>query len=62
MMNKKILIIDDEPAICSGCRMILDEYGYSVDVAASGRRGLEKLGKTTFDLVLLDIKMPEMKK
>jgi len=60
MINAKILIIDDEPVICSGCRMILDEHGYSVDVAASGRQGLEKLGKNPFDLVLLDIKLPEM--
>ncbi len=60
MTSSKILIIDDEPTICSGCKMILEEQGYSVDVAASGRQGLEKLSKSTFDLVLLDIKLPEM--
>jgi len=59
-MNTKILIIDDEPAICSGCKMILDEQGYFLDVASSGLQGLEKLRKDTFDLVLLDIKLPEM--
>lgn len=60
MTNAKILIIDDEPAICSGCGMILDEHGYSVETAASGRGGLDKLNKTAFDLVLLDIKLPDM--
>ena len=60
MMNAKILVIDDEPAICSGCKMILDEQGYFVDVASSGLQGLEKLCRDTFDLVLLDIKLPEI--
>ncbi len=60
MMNTKILIIDDEPAICSGCQMILDEQGYFVDVASSGLQGFEKLRRDTFDLVLLDIKLPEI--
>jgi DNA-binding NtrC family response regulator len=59
-MNAKILIVDDEPAICSGCKMILAERGYSVEVASSGRQGLEKLRNATFDLVLLDIKLPEI--
>jgi len=60
MTKEKILIIDDEPAICNGCQVILDEQGYSVDVASTGRQGLEKLSESTFDLVLLDIKLPEM--
>lgn len=60
MTNVKILIIDDEPAICSGSKMILEEQGYLVDVSSCGSDGLEKLLEISFDLVLLDIKLPDI--
>ncbi|MFO7750483.1 MAG: sigma-54 dependent transcriptional regulator [Desulfobacteraceae bacterium] len=58
MASDRILIIDDEPAICSGGRMVLEEQGYCTAVASCGWDGLEKIKQTTFDIVLLDIKLP----
>ena len=55
-----LLLIDDEPNILSTLRRALEIEGYAVEVAGSGRLGLEKLGKRDFDLVMLDVMMPEL--
>lgn len=57
--NHKILIIDDELGPREAMRMILKDY-YDVATAASAREGLEYLLKNKTDLVILDIKMPDM--
>ena len=36
----RILVIDDEPSICSGCRIALEEAGLEVDTCATGGEGL----------------------
>jgi two-component system, NtrC family, nitrogen regulation response regulator NtrX len=54
----KILIIDDERAIRSTLKEILEFENYNVDEAENGEKGLELLGKTKYDVVLCDIKMP----
>ena len=56
----KILIIDDEQSIRYVLREILEEEKYTVDDAANGIEGLAKLQKSTYDVVLCDIKMPKM--
>lgn len=56
----KILIIDDERAIRSTLKEILEFEGYTVDEAEDGAKGLQQLGKTKYDVVLCDIKMPGM--
>ncbi|WP_018478243.1 sigma-54-dependent transcriptional regulator [Pontibacter roseus] len=56
----KILIIDDERAIRSTLKEILEFENYNVDEAEDGIRGLQQLGKTRYDVVLCDIKMPGM--
>jgi len=60
MSQEHVLIIDDESAIRSSLRGILEDEGYSVKTAASGEEGLEILTKGSFSLVLLDIWLPEM--
>jgi two-component system NtrC family response regulator len=55
-----ILVIDDERTICDGCRMALEEEGYDVDVCMSGEPGLEAILEGTCDVVLLDMKLPDM--
>ncbi|MDY0376461.1 MAG: sigma-54 dependent transcriptional regulator [Desulfobacterium sp.] len=60
MTDSRVLVIDDEPAIVSGCKMILAEQGYQVESETSGERGLEKLLNAPFDLVLLDIQLPNI--
>jgi DNA-binding NtrC family response regulator len=55
-----ILIIDDEPAVCAGCRLVLSDQGHAVDAAHDGRSGLEALQKNRYELVLLDMKLPDI--
>lgn len=62
MNNKaKILIIDDEDVICKGCKQTLEKDGYEVDYAQNGIVGLAKLHDETYDIVLIDLMMPQIK-
>ena len=56
----KILIIDDERAIRSTLKEILEFEDYTVDEAEDGEKGLQHLSKNKYDVVLCDIKMPGM--
>jgi CheY-like chemotaxis protein len=56
--RKKILIVDDEPAILIVSRRRLEANGYEVITAESGKEGIEKAVTCEPDLVLLDIIMP----
>lgn len=56
----RLLVIDDELVICKSCSKILREDGYSVSIAQGGFEGLEKARKKEFDLVLVDLKMPDI--
>ena len=53
--NKRILFVDDEPAIRKTLPVILRRYGFSVAVAASVREALERIQSQTFDLLLCDL-------
>lgn len=55
-----ILVIDDERSIRNTLKDILGLEGYVVDVAENGTTGLELIRSKDFDIVLCDIKMPEM--
>jgi len=60
-MNKdKILVIDDEVSIRTSLQGILEDEGYIVKTTESGKEGLNILKKQNFDLILLDIWLPEM--
>ena len=56
----KVLTVDDEQVVCESIRRVLSDEGYEVAVSTSARGGLDLLRKEQFDLLLLDIKMPEM--
>ncbi|NNG17387.1 MAG: sigma-54-dependent Fis family transcriptional regulator, partial [Gemmatimonadales bacterium] len=56
----RVLAVDDEAVVCESIRRVLTEEGYSVATTRSPREGLDLVRKETFDLLLLDIKMPEM--
>ncbi len=60
MARATLLVIDDEPNILSSVRRALELEGYRVEVAGSGPIALDKLTEAEFDLVLLDVMMPEM--
>ena len=55
-----ILVVDDEESICSGCDLVLTEHGYRVHTFLRGKPGLASLKKNSYDLVLLDLKLPDM--
>ncbi len=59
-MNKKILIIDDEEAVRKSFALALEDLPYQVDCAINGKEGTEKFSLSPYDLVYLDLKMPEM--
>lgn len=59
-MFAKILVVDDEKAIRDSLNMILSDEGYSVISAADGEEALNFLNKDDFDIVITDIKMPNI--
>ncbi|HEY0670704.1 MAG TPA: sigma-54 dependent transcriptional regulator [Longimicrobiales bacterium] len=56
----RVLAVDDEQVVCESIRRVLSLEGYAVTTTASAREGLELVRKQPFDLILLDIKMPEI--
>ncbi|MCX7905760.1 MAG: response regulator [Elusimicrobiales bacterium] len=57
---KKILVIDDDVIFRHLVKELLEENSYMVDTAKDGLEGFEKLKKEKFDLVILDVNMPNM--
>jgi DNA-binding NtrC family response regulator len=60
MSKPRILVIDDEEIVRISCRKCLTPEGYEVDVAANGADGLRLTRENHYDLVLTDLKMPDM--
>lgn len=56
--SANILVIDDEESMRAGCVQTLAEEGYRVQAVENGQRGLEMIDKESFDVILLDLKMP----
>lgn len=57
-LGKTVMVVDDEQDIRETVQAVLENNGYKVILAVNGDDCLEKLKKTTPDLVLLDIMMP----
>ena len=57
--QENILIVDDELGIRIGCRRTLEPAGYNVEEASSFKQGQEKLASAMYDLVLLDVMLPD---
>ena len=60
MSKGKILVIDDEDIVRLSCSRSLVPEGYELKMAKNGPEGLKLLEEETFDLVLTDLKMPNM--
>ncbi|MCD6452256.1 MAG: sigma-54-dependent Fis family transcriptional regulator [Acidobacteria bacterium] len=58
--KEKILIVDDEPDMQEVLETLLKSEGYLIDTASSGKEALSKLSEEIYDLVILDVMMPEM--
>ena len=60
MEMKKILVVDDSKVITDLVKLMLEKSGYGCTAANSAKECLELLQKEKFDLVILDISMPEV--
>lgn len=56
----KILVVDDEPSLVDLCLLVLQQAGYTVRGAVSGRQALQMVNEEMPDLILLDVMMPGM--
>lgn len=61
MSEKKVLIIDDEALVRNYVRRALSSRGWAVSEMSDGASALELIGKESFDLVICDLKMPDMR-
>src|SRR5438876_5048038 len=59
MSKGAILVVDDESEIREGLELLLTSEGYGVSSAETGESGLGKLGEQPFDLLLLDVSLPD---
>ena len=60
MLLKKVLIVDDNPAVTEIVSELVANVGYTPIIASGGREALERAEKENPDLILLDINMPDM--
>ncbi len=60
MTARRILVVDDEPGICEVLSIALRKDGYDVTAEPNPRQALERFRTAPFDVVLQDIRMPEM--
>lgn len=56
----RILVVDDEPAICKNCQKILSKAGHEVTVACNGQQALALVERAPFNVVLTDLKMSRL--
>ena len=59
-MKKRILVVDDDTIFRYLVKELLIEEGYDVDDAKNGKEGFEKAKQNRYDLIILDVNMPEM--
>ena len=60
MLRKQILVVDDDKSIRDSLKQILELEGYCVDIAETGGEAIEKSRNVTYNLALLDIRLPDM--
>ncbi len=59
-MGKKILVVDDDDLVLIAIQELLTPLGFSVTALSTGQEALETVSRDRFDLVILDVSMPEM--
>ncbi len=58
--NARILVADDDETIRTTMKAILQDEGYQVDLAATGKEAIQRSHEKTYNLALLDIRLPDM--
>lgn len=56
----RVLVIDDEPSVADALRVILEDEGFAVCVAANGRDGIEQARRAPFGVSVIDLRLPDM--
>jgi DNA-binding NtrC family response regulator len=56
----RILVVDDEPVVNESCRRVLHARGFDVETTESGQDGLSRAAAQDFDLIITDLKMPDL--
>ena len=59
-VKRKILYIEDNQDTANAVKIILGNVGFDVDLALTGDEGLKKIAQSQYDLILLDIMLPDM--
>ena len=59
-MKQRVLIIDDDQEMCAELQEILEDEGYHVQTAFDGKLGSELIHQGEFNIVILDLKLPEI--
>lgn len=60
MKNVKVLVVEDIALNQLLMRTLLDDFGFQCDIAANGKIAIEKLHQKQYDIILMDLQMPEM--
>jgi len=60
MAHPAILVVDDDQVILQSFARILERHGYDVETAATGHEAIERCKNGSYDVALLDIKLPDM--
>ena len=58
--HARILVVDDDENIRNTMKAILEDEGYIVDLAATGKEAIKKTEETAYNVALLDIRLPDM--
>jgi DNA-binding NtrC family response regulator len=58
--HPRILVVDDDETIRTTMKVILQDEGYIVDLAATGKEAIQKTQENTYNVALLDIRLPDM--
>jgi CheY-like chemotaxis protein len=59
-MGKRILVVDDDEMVLMALDELLKGEGYEIETASTGAEALQKLDRNGYDLLMLDVIMPEM--
>jgi len=57
---KTILVVDDDPNLVNTFKLVLENVGFRVDTASNGIKALYKVTKLHYDLVIIDMNLPDM--
>src|SRR5512134_195147 len=60
MAGERILVMDDEKSMCQFLSIMLRKEGYEITTVSSGKKAVEEISSSRFDVVLTDIKMAGM--